>query len=343
MTKINFQQISDNEKANIYKQIGEKIGIPAFAAEKDWWVVKTLSIIFEMDVAENIIFKGGTSLSKAWKLIERFSEDIDLAIDREFLGYSGELSKNQRTELRKAASVYTSVVFFDNLKKKFEEKELFGVKFSLIDVKDSDQDPRIIEVYYPNIIDVPGYLQPRVQIEMGCRSLREPFILKEITSLVDELYADKNFAQPIVKIPTVNPERTFLEKLFLLHEEFHKPKDKIRVDRLSRHLYDIYHLAKTDFAINALNNKELYEIIVKHRYKYTRIGGVNYNLLQPQTLNPIPVAELMDAWKADYKTMTEQMIYEQYPPTFDEIINELIILKKRINNIEWHFEVKFPF
>jgi hypothetical protein len=79
---------------------------------------------------------------------------------------------------------------------------------------------------------------------------------------VDEEYADRNFVQHPIKVPTVNPERTFLEKLFLLHEEFHKTQENIRVDRLSRHLYDVYHLAKSEYADKALNDKSLYESIV---------------------------------------------------------------------------------
>lgn len=109
------------------------------------------------------------------------------------------------------------------------------------------------------------------------------------------------FAQQNIEVQTVNPERTFLEKIFLLHEEFHRPVEKIRVERLSRHLYDVYHLSKTEFAEKAINDKELYETIVVHRHKFTRVGGVNYNEHNPKTINPIPIPEVIDAWEKDYK------------------------------------------
>jgi predicted nucleotidyltransferase component of viral defense system len=334
--------IPKSTKRNAYIQIAEKTGMADFAVEKDWWVVQTLSIIFEMEVGQHLVFKGGTSLSKAWKLIERFSEDIDLAIDRKFLGFEGELSKNQRTELRKAASSYVTKTFFVELQKKFQEKGLLGVTFQLVETNDSDQDPRIIEIYYPNVIETHGYIKPRILLEIGCRSLREPFSLQTFASLVDEEYTDRAFSQAPINIPTVNPERTFLEKIFLLHEEFKRPLEKIRVDRLSRHLYDVYQLAKTDFAAKAVKDKELYETIVNHRHKFTRVGGVNYNGHQPQTINPIPIPEIMEAWKADYKTMLEQMIYEENPPSFEAIIEELTKLKNKINAFEWTMESKFP-
>jgi hypothetical protein len=143
-------------------------------------------------------------------------------------------------------------------------------------------------------------------------------------------------------VPTVNPERTFLEKIFLLHEEFQRPPDKMRVDRLSRHLYDVVKLSKSEFAEKALTNQELYETIVEHRYKFTRVGGVNYNLHQPQSINPIPKDEVIEAWKSDYKTMIEQMIYEQNPPSFEQIIEDLMLLKTRINNLTWQFKMDFP-
>ncbi|TRX32970.1 nucleotidyl transferase AbiEii/AbiGii toxin family protein [Flavobacterium sp. ZT3R18] len=342
MAQINFHDIPENDKKEIYKQVSNISGMADFAVEKDWWVVQTLSIIFEMEVGQHLVFKGGTSLSKAWKLIERFSEDIDLAIDRKFLGFEGELSKNQRTELRKAASRYVAVTFFDELQKKFQEKGLLGVTFQLVETNDSDQDPRIIEIYYPNVIESPGYIQPRIVVEIGCRSLREPFSVQTFASLVDEEYTESDFAQAPINVPTVNPERTFLEKIFLLHEEFNRPLEKIRVDRLSRHLYDVYQLAKTDFAVKAVKDAALYETIVNHRHKFTRVGGVNYNGHQPQTINPIPIPEIIEAWRADYKTMLEQMIYEENPPSFEAIIEELTKLKNKINSFEWTMESKFP-
>lgn len=89
----------------------------------------------------------------------------------------------------------------------------------------------------------------------------------------------------------------------MLHEEFLRPKTKIRVDRLSRHLYDIYHLVKTKFGEIALNDDELCETIVKHRYRFTRVGVLNYNLHQPQIINPLPIPDIVEDYKADYKTM----------------------------------------
>lgn len=95
-------KLTDTEKKNLFTATGNKVGLPAVAVEKDWWVVQTLSLISSMECAESILFKGGTSLSKGWNLIKRFSEDIDLALDRSFLGFTGQLKKSEIRRLRKA-------------------------------------------------------------------------------------------------------------------------------------------------------------------------------------------------------------------------------------------------
>jgi hypothetical protein len=344
MAKFVFNDVAIKEKVAIFNEIASKTGMTPFAIEKDWWVSRSLEIIFQMPIAKHLVFKGGTSLSKAWKLINRFSEDIDLAIDREFFGKAkNEWSKREITELRKKAGTYSTGDFYIEFKNEFcKYGDFDGVKFGVKDATDSDQDPRIIEVYYPNVIPVPSeYVLPRVLIEIGCRALREPFTVKSFGSLVDEHYADASFAAPEFQVPTVNPERTFLEKMFLLHEEFHKPIEKIRVERLSRHLYDVYHLTKAGIAQKAIHDKVLYETIVAHRHKFTKVGGVDYNGHNPKTLNPIPVPQILSAWDNDYTIMKEEMIYEENKPSFSDLINNLQDLRTKLQALDWQFELKF--
>ncbi len=344
MAKLDFYTIDKAEKAVIFNAIATEMGMTPFAVEKDWWVSRTLNIIFQMEIAAHLVFKGGTSLGKAWKLINRFSEDIDLAIDKDFFeGYKGDISRTQIAKLRKEAGIYTIGTFFADLQEAFKAKGFQELEYKVIDSGESDQDPRIIEIYYPNVIPQPTeYVLPRVQIEVSCRSLREPFTVRQFGALVDEHYSDKDFAEPMFEVPTVDPERTFLEKLFLLHEEFHRPVDKIRGGRLSRHLYDIYHLTKAGIAEMAINDKELYETIVAHRYKFSRVGEVDYNLHNPKTLNPITIEEKMAEWKADYAKMMEEMIYEENKPSFADLINNLSDLRTQLQEVTWPFELTFP-
>ncbi len=337
---IEWLKVPDETKRRAYTQVAEKTGMSAYVVEKDWWVVQTLAVLFETELKDHLVFKGGTSLSKAWKLIERFSEDIDLAVGREFFKFQGEITTSQGKTLRKKAGEYIDTHLFPELEHLFHEKGLteVGVKLELVQGAESDRD-RVIYVHYPNVIEYPGYVLPPIKIEIGSRSLMEPFTIQTFASLLDEEFRGQEFAQPPITIPTVNPERTFLEKVFLLHEEFQRPK--MKVERLSRHLYDIVKLAKAGFMDKALESPDLYITIVNHRQKFNKVGGVNYNLHAPESINPIPPDDVINDWRADYTTLREQMIYEQYPQDFDETIAEIASIKARINALPW--KLKFDF
>ena len=327
-------QLPDETKIRVFAETSRQIGLPSSsAAEKDWWVVHTLAIIFSMECANALIFKGGTSLSKGWNIIHRFSEDIDLSLDREFLGFSGELTKSEIRNLRRKSFKFITEVFTEELKNKFFE---FGFKDLTIkprEVKNHDQDPLIIEIYYNKLTEKDTYLKPGVLVEIGSRSLKEPFTQRTFGTFISEIYKDGPFSDNQITIPIVNPERTFLEKIFLLHEEFQKPFDKIRVERLSRHLYDIEKLNQTEYAEIALQDTELYNTIVKHRSKFTAISGIDYTKHNPANIKFIPPDSILKMWDADYEEMKSSMIYGQILE-FDKLIIKLTELQKRINGIQ---------
>jgi len=333
--KNKFYSLTPEKRLDIFAEIREINGLPLFSIEKDWWVVQTLTLIFQMDVGKHFIFKGGTSLSKAWELIERFSEDIDLALDRTFLGFAENITRSQITKLRKASLDYLSNTFFPELENQFLESGFAGVKFKLGEIETIDQDPLTIEIYYPSITEISPYVSPKILVEIGSRSMSEPFTLKQFSSMVGEHFAGQPFADPPIEIPCINPERTYLEKMFLLHEEFQRPEEKIRVNRLSRHLYDIYKISQTDYAKIAVQDRGLFESIVSHRKHFSKMGGVDYNSHFPPNLNPMPPDNLMKLWENDYKTMQIEMIYGE-SPTFEELIKSIEMTVSEINNQKWN-------
>lgn len=338
MANVNFYTIPDREKAVIFQQTSSKSLIPAYAVEKDWWVVQCLSAIFSMDLSKHLVFKGGTSLSKGWGLIERFSEDIDLAIDRRFFGFEGHIGRSQIDKLRRTAGAYIDDVFLPQLQKTLSNRGFGMLNIEIEAGERSDRD-RSILLHYPYIIESPGYLQPRVKLEFSCRSLMEPSTMQKFGSLVDQSFPNTDFAESPITVPTVNPERTFLEKLFLLHEEFQRPLEKIRSgERLSRHLYDVVKLSKTAFADTAFSSPELYQTIVVHRQQFNPIPGIDYTKHQPRSINPIPADSVLAAWKSDYNTMREEMIYEENAPSFEQLVSELRELQQRVNALPWTFD-----
>lgn len=324
-------QLPDETKIRLFAETSRQIGLPSSsAAEKDWWVVQTLAVIFSMDYADALIFKGGTSLSKGWNLIRRFSEDIDLALDWEFLGFTGELSKQDIKKLRRKSYQFITEVFTEELKAKFDELGFKEVTVKYREVKNHDQDPLIIEIYYNKLTEMDTYLKPGVLVEIGSRSLKEPLTRRTFGTFISQIYSDNPFTDKPITVPVVNPERTFLEKVFLLHEEFQKDTEKIRVEYLSRHLYDIEKLSQTDYAEKALQDTELYNTIVRHRSKFTAISGIDYDRHKPENIKFIPPDNLLPLWEKDYQDMTAIMIYGESLP-FDELIKRLTELQKRIN------------
>lgn len=331
---MNLYELPDIDKNLIYKGVKDrkKLNLPDASIEKDWWVVQTLRLVFALDAGKNMVFKGGTSLSKAWNLIERFSEDVDLGLSWEFFGFPSDISRTQvRTKLRKSSNEYLSHDFRDLLQKSFQDNGFKDVEVMKAEEGDPDQNPVKIAIHYPQVTEKSAYIEPKVILEIGSRSMRDPFSTREFCSFVGEAFPGRDFADDNISVPCVNPERTFLEKLFLLHEEFQRPQDKIRVNRLSRHLYDIQKIAQTRFAGKALEDKALYRAIVAHRKKFSRLGNVDYEKHFPPFLNPLPPEKLLEAWEKDYKKMQSEMIYETGTLPFPELIQELRSLVSRIN------------
>ncbi|GAA4770312.1 MULTISPECIES: nucleotidyl transferase AbiEii/AbiGii toxin family protein [Flavobacterium] len=323
-------KLSEKRRLEILNQVNNQTGLPTDAIEKDWWVTITLKAIFSSKFAQHLVFKGGTSLSKAYNLIERFSEDIDLSIDRTMLGFEGELSKTQIKKLRKASGNFIVGEFKEELISELEKLGVNKENYNLIfdDEIDDTSDPHRIELEYNSIVEAGEYIPQRVIIELGARALLEPNEQKKIQSIIGQIYPEQAFTIQPFEVIVVVPTKTFLEKIMLLHEEFLKPTENIRHYRMSRHLYDIEKLMDHDYGKEAIKNKELFETLVQHRSKYTPIRGISYDLHTPQTINFIPPAEVTELWKKDYQAMQEFMIYGD-TMEFEELIDKL----KNLNEI----------
>jgi hypothetical protein len=327
MTWLDLQK---EDKRKILDEVKARTGFELFIIEKDWWVVQTLRLISQMDISKHLVFKGGTSLSKAWGLIDRFSEDIDLAINREFFGFSGDISRTQIGKLKDASSEYIANDFLLLLKDALNASGLSNVQLSVEDRKTPDSDPVKIEVVYPTVTDYSAYVSPRVLLEIGSRSLMEPSTLRSFRSIIGQEFSHLPFADTDVHIRCVNPERTFLEKLFLLHEEHQRPPEKMKIKGKSRHFYDIYRIAQTEYAGKAIADTAMYKSIVAYRERFTKIGGVDYTSHFPPRLNPIPPAELMPAWERDYADIRGQMIAGE-SISFRALMEEVKQIAEKLN------------
>ena len=327
-----FLKLSEKDRKNILTQAGIRKKLSQLAIEKDWWVTMTLRTLFECECAKHIVFKGGTSLSKAWNLIERFSEDIDIAIDRNFFGFDGELKKKQINSLRRASCSFIKEKLQYELNQKLQDNGIEGYSLFVEETNDSTKDPLIIEIHF-NSLFVPDYIRDKILIEIGARSLIEPSQNVKLRSIIADYFPNERYSDDYFMVPTVIPQRTFLEKAFLLHEEFQKPLEKIRVDRMTRHIYDLEKLMDTDYVKAALNNKDLYYAIVEHRRTLTAMKEVDYDTHTPEKINFIPPAAIMDFWRKDYEKM-QNMIYGNSLP-FDKLMERIRELNERFRKIQF--------
>lgn len=320
----NWLNLPKQRQVDLFNQLSATTGIQPQAIEKDAWVTLILRMIFSSHIEQYLVFKGGTSLSKVYKLIERFSEDIDIAIDRKYLGFKGDLTKGEIRKLRRKSHEFVSTEMVSILTNQLDS---YGIDSNLYEIvventKISDQDPETIKINYESVFEEIPYLPQRVLIELGARSLLEPFVKTKIKSIIDEQYTESEFTEQDFFTNTVIPEKTFLEKMILLHEEFQKPVEKIRHERMSRHLYDVGQIIKTEYGQKAIMDIELFNSIIKHRKNFTPVKIVDYERLTIDQLQFLPPDNFYDLYKKDYKEMQENMIYGENL-NFDKLI-ELI-------------------
>lgn len=339
--------IDNNLEDRLYmvNRISEVRNIDSESVEKDWWVTAVLKALFSMSMAKYMFFKGGTSLSKGWKLINRFSEDIDIALYRDFFSdVRGEMcakceNNNQIKKLRKVSRDFVLGDFKAELERCLIAIGLTDVTIEPITTYmtfegektiDHDADPTVLLIHYPSIFSTSGgYVKPVVKIEISCLSMKEPYEIKRISSLISEEFEGED-DDTVMDISTISPSRTFLEKAFLLNEEYQRCNP--RTLRMSRHLYDLERLMDSGYGNAALSDVELYKDIVEHRKKFYHVGGVDYASDMPNAISFCPIGDILIKMNEDYQNMKSSFIYGT-PLEFDELIKRLEELQNRFRSI----------
>lgn len=331
---MNWQQHYINDRKVMLQQVAESMHLPDYAVEKDWWVTMVLKALFETDCASFLEFKGGTSLSKGWNLIERFSEDIDLTIDHTF--FTNDIANNnQLKNLRKKCHKYVIANLAKQLATALTRVGLqgFEVVSKTIDKEgnaiSTDADPAVLYVDYESVSDSSSaYMPARVKIEISCLSMKKPFELRTINSMIKNKFSEEDEDATCV-IPVVMPKRTFLEKAFLLCEEFQKQDP--RSLRMSRHLYDLEKLMDTPFGEKALSDKVLYRKVVEHRKKFYHVSYADYDKDYPPYITIVPPDSCLAAWRQDYQELQQHFIHGQ-SLSFDDLLKRMEILQQRLRN-----------
>ncbi len=318
-------KLSDIERKAIFLEATSQQNIRLEMIEKDFWVCWVLNRIFSDEKLSKILcFKGGTSLSKVFRLIERFSEDIDLILDWNTVSNGLEIikeSKNQQDKRNKEILFQSQVYIATILKKEIE-----NVVGDICKVEIDEDDPNSLQVVYPQIASSP-YLRPFIKLEIGPLAAWMPNEIYPIKPYIDGI-SDK-IAIDNIMIPTITAQRTFWEKATILHKEYYRTKGT--PDRYSRHYYDLYKIANSDLKSSIFAQKDLLADVVKFKETFYSSGWANYDKAVIGSLKLIPQTDMIKSLKDDYAKM-ENMIFGDYP-SFDVIISYLNDLEKEINNL----------
>lgn len=329
----NYFDLSTEQQLLALTQAVPIIGLPAQAIEKDLLVTAVLQLIAGLPFADRLVFKGGTSLSKVWGVIDRFSEDIDLAVDRTFLDApEGDLTKRQLKKLRKASSVFVRDELCAALQVALDESGM-SCFCELVPEPDGEGDgtypePRKLMVNYHSLLPRLDYLKPVVQLEVGARSLVEPSLKVAFKSMLELKLPSVGVCFNHALLATAVPAKTFLEKVFLLHELFSIEGHGMKADRKSRHLYDLHRMMDCDFALQAVKDDTLWEIIRHHREVFTSVLGMDYSADIRNCLVLVPREDILPVWKRDYETMAESMIYGE-KPSWSQLLDRMRELQRR--------------
>lgn len=311
-----------------YEEAGRRLGLSAGSVEKDLWVCWTLRALFRLPTSgPHLTFKGGTSLSKGWKLIDRFSEDIDIVISRDFLGFGGDdapedaPSNKQREKrlegLKLAAQHHVRDALGPALEQEIRDLLPSTAPWTLEPDPD-DPDTQTLLFHYPPAMGAAAYVRPVVKIELGARSDTEPSATPEIAPYLAEVFPDELPDSRFI-VHAVAPERTFWEKVALLHEETYREGSATPKARLARHYYDLWCLITRGVAGPAARNRELFDRVAAHRAVFFRRSRDAQASFKPGSLRLVPTEDRRALWRRDYDAMRDSMFFGE-TPEFAEIL-----------------------
>jgi hypothetical protein len=333
------------DRADLFTAAARRRGLTAAIIEKDFWVCWTLKRLFTLaDPPAGLLFKGGTSLSKVFGVIERFSEDVDLSFDRAGLGFGGAsdplnapTGKRRKHGLEALGETCRRVVR-EQLLPHFARAlgEALGEPATgtwRLELADDDPDGQTLLFRYPagtgpRSADEPAYIRPVVRLEIGARSDHWPAVEATVTSYAAAEFPD-TFREPGCRVRVLAAGRTFWEKATLLHMWHHAPVEKKFRDRQSRHYYDVVRLYEHELGKAAIRDTELLLTVARHKEVFFPAAWARYADARSGTLRLVPPDARLPELEQDYRKMREMIFGE--PPSFERLLEVLREIERHVN------------
>jgi hypothetical protein len=332
--KLNFLALPADERRLYIEQAAIRRNVSPVIMEKDFWVCWLLGILFESEFAGQLVFKGGTSLSKVFGAIDRFSEDIDLSLSPTFLKLpEAGTSRNQANKWMARAEAACATAVRDQIAPAMESAAAAVLGKSnrpwFEFLTDAHTNSPVLLFHYPSS-QPEGfeYLKRSVKMEFGSLTDQQPTGRHPIRPWIADVLADA-FPDWRCAVIALEVERSFWEKATILHTEYHRPADRPTPDRFSRHYADAAALAKHPVASKAIDQHELRARVVAWKSQFFGSSWSNYEQAKPGTFRLIPPPGRIAALHRDYQAMRDMYLSE--PASFDDILATLAQLENRIN------------
>lgn len=324
--------LSADQRHELFSLTAERRGLGSAAiVEKDFWVCWALDQIFSHPELKNkLLFKGGTSLSKAFGLIDRFSEDIDLILDWRLVTDQNPTKLRSKTQQAKLNATINEKAhaYIDGTLLALLNDALGTHCTAEIGTEDEDQG-HVVNIHYPQTADH-GYLLPCIRLEIGPLGSWIPHLEHTICPYAAEEFPVQ-FTHSKCAVRVIEAKRTFWEKATILHHEAHRPDSSVVPSRYSRHYYDLHLMSTATVKQEALADLDLLKAVVDFKTRFYPRGWARYDLAKPGTLKLIPPDRILAEIRKDYGSMQE-MIFGRCPG-FDEIISGLTKLEQEINQL----------
>ncbi len=333
--KLAFFKLPPEERRVYVEQAANRRNVSPVIMEKDFWVCWMLGVLFQSEFGDNLVFKGGTSLSKVFGIIERFSEDIDLSLSPAFLKLpDAGPSRNQANKwMARAEAVCGEAVqhkIGPAMEKAVESILGNGNRPWFEFLTDSGTNSPVLLFHYPSSQPTGfDYLRRSVKLEFGSLTDQQPVGRHPIRPWMAETLPD-SFPDWLCEVVALEVERSFWEKATILHTEYHRPADKPTPDRFSRHYADVAAMARHPNASIAIDRHDIRDQVVKWKSQFFGSAWANYDAAKPGTFRLVPRPERLPDLRRDYQAMRDMYLAE--PVSFDEILQTLSALESRIND-----------